>query len=341
MTRSIVCTLARLAAALTALGICAQEPALSHEVRPAFLQVTERANHHYDILWKQPSLGMMAVHLVPRISGGLLEKAPSTIETAPNFEIRLWRNLSAGRQGLEGRTIQIEGLDQTITDVLVSIALPNGDSVQQILHPQNPRLTLRLHKTGVAVLAYVMLGIEHILTGIDHLAFVLGLMLLVRQRMTLFKTITAFTVAHSTTLAATILHVITIRPAVIEALVALSILFLAVELVHSYRGQNGLTARYPWLIAFIFGLLHGSAFAGALAQIGLPAHAVPLSLLLFNAGIEFGQLLFIAVVLSIVWALDHLPNELKLPSWVRWVPPYAIGSCSAFWLLERLHTALI
>lgn len=338
MSRSLGRTIARHGAALIALSAWAVGPAWSHEVRPALLQITERPNNHYDLLWKQPSLGPMAVRLVPHISGGLLEGAPSAIETAPNFQIHVWRNLPAGSQGLEGRTLQIEGLEQTITNVLVSITLANGESVQHILHPQNPSLTFHLHKTGVAVPVYVMLGLEHILTGIDHLGFVLGLLLLVRQRRMLIKTVTAFTGAHSITLAATTLHVIAVRPSVIEALVALSILFVAVELVHSYRGENGLTVRYPWVIAFTFGLLHGSAFAGALAAIGLPPHAIPLSLLLFNVGVELGQLLFIAVVLSIGWALSKWPKQ--LPAWTRWVPPYAIGSFSAFWFLERLYTVL-
>lgn len=325
-------------APLAALLLMCGVPALSHEVRPAYLQITERPGHRFDVLWKRPSMGVMAVHLVPQISGGLLEKPPTSIETASSFELRFWRNLDAGTQGLEGRTLTIEGLERTITDVLVIITLANGDSSQQILHPRNPSMTVHLTKSGIAVAAYITLGVEHILTGFDHLSFVLGLILLVRGRMTLIKTITAFTVAHSITLAATTLHVITVRPAVVEALVALSILFVAVELVHHYRGCNGLTVRYPWLIAFTFGLLHGSAFAGALAEIGLPPNAIPLSLLLFNMGVELGQLLFVAVVLCIAWSLGRLPRE--LPAWTRWVPPYAIGSFSAFWLLERLNTAL-
>ena len=337
MNRSFGSSVVRLVAALIGLGLWADEPASSHEVRPAFLQVTEWRNNHYDILWKQPSSGMLAVHLVPHISGGLLEEAPNTIESAPNFEMRLWRNLAVSR-GLEGRTLRIEGLDHALTDVLVSISLSNGESIQQILRPQNPTMTFHLGKTGVALPTYVIVGIEHILTGIDHLAFVLCLMLLAEQRTTLIKTITAFTVAHSITLAATTLHVITVRPAVIEALVALSILFVAVEVIHHYRGKDGLTARCPWLIAFAFGLLHGAAFAGALAEIGLPAEAIPLSLLLFNVGVELGQLLFIAVVLSIGWALAKLPR--KLPAWMRWAWPYAIGSSAAFWFFERLHTSL-
>ncbi len=338
MSQSLGRTVALRIVALTVVGAWAAGPSWSHEVRPGLLQITEQPDNRFDILWKQPSQGMMAVRLVPHISRGLLERAPSAIETASNFQIHVWLNLPGGSHGLDGRTLQIEGLERTITNVLVSITLANGDSVQHILHPHDPSLTFHLHKTGVAVPAYMMLGVEHILGGFDHLAFVLSLLLLVRQRKMLIKTVTAFTVAHSITLAATTFHLIAVHPSVIEALVALSILFVAVELVHSHRGKSGLTVRYPWLIAFAFGLLHGSAFAGALAEIGLPPNSIPLSLFLFNVGVELGQLVFIAVALSIGWALARMPKE--LPAWTRWVPPYAIGCFSAFCFLDRLHTAL-
>lgn len=314
-------------------------PAFAHEVRPAYLEVLEHANHHYDVLWKQPTVGDMAVHLEPQISGGLLDRPPSEVDGTSSFQIRRWRDLDGGEKGLEGRTLRIDGLDQTITDVLVSLTLANGDTSQQILRPGAPAMTLHLTGTGRAVSAYLILGMEHILTGVDHLAFVLGLILLVRSRLTLVKTITAFTVAHSITLAATALHFIAPRPSLIEALVALSILFVAVELVHHYRGQDGLTVRYPWIIAFTFGLLHGCAFASALAEIGLPAHAIPLSLLLFNVGVEIGQLMFIAAVVAIGWMLSRMPRG--IPAWARWAPPYAIGSFAAFWFVERLSAAFM
>jgi hydrogenase/urease accessory protein HupE len=311
----------------------------AHEVRPAYLEVTERADGRADVLWKQPSMGAMAIRLVPHISGGLLERPPSSVSTAPNFEIRAWRGLKPGPQGIDGRTVTIEGLDRTITDVLVVVTLKTGDSVQEVLRPQNPSLALHIAKTGMAVPAYLTLGIEHILTGIDHLSFVLGLLLLVHGRVNLFKTITAFTIAHSITLAATTLHLITVQPSLIEALVAFSILFVAVELVHLYQGREGLTVRFPWVIAFTFGLLHGSAFAGALKEIGLPPNDIPLSLLLFNVGVELGQLLFVAAIMALGWLISKLPRA--LPAWTRWVPPYAIGGFAGFWFLERLSTALL
>jgi hypothetical protein len=332
------CAIAGCVTAAMLVWACSVRPVSSHEVRPAFLQITERTDHHYDVLWKQPTMGAMAVHLVPHISGGLLEHSSVTVEAASNFQIHLWQNLDAGPQGLEGHTLTVEGLERTITDALVSIVGTNGESTQHILNAWHPSLTLHLHQQSIAVPAYITLGIEHILMGIDHLSFVLGLILLVRSWMTLIKTITAFTVAHSLTLAATALHLIAVRTDLIEALVALSILFVMVELVHSYRGRNGLTVRYPWLIAFVFGLLHGAAFAGALAQIGLPPNAILLSLLLFNVGVELGQLMFVAIVLAISWALTRLLKE--PPFWTRGIPPYVLGSLAAFWFVERLTTAL-
>lgn len=322
------------------LVVCGWVPtsAWSHEVRPALFSMTERADGRYDVLWKQPTAGPVAVRLIPHLGRGILDPAPSSIETYADSQISLWRDVHPGAHGLDGLTLEIEGLEQTITDVLVSITLLDGRSIQDVLHPQNPRLTLHLRENGLEVLAYVRLGIEHILGGLDHLAFVLGLTLLVRSRMMLIKTITAFTVAHSITLAATALHLITVQPAVVESLVALSVLFVAVEVVHSYRGNSSLAVRYPWVVAFAFGLLHGAAFAGALAEVGLPRHAILLSLLLFNVGVEVGQLLFIALILGIEWALARVPT--RVLSRMRWVMPYAIGSCSAFWFIQRLSVAL-
>lgn len=310
----------------------------AHEVRPALLRITEQPGGRFDILWKRPAQALLTEHLVPHISGGLLEGPPTTVDASQDFEMYTWRNLDPGPGGLDGRTLEIEGLQRTITDVLVSTTRLDGASSETILRPQNPSLVLQLGTAGLAVPAYLRLGIEHILTGVDHLSFVLGLMLLVRGWPMLIKTVTAFTAAHSITLALSALHVISVRPALIEALVALSILFVAVEVVHSFRGRHGLTQRYPWLIAFVFGLLHGCAFAGALAEIGLPPNAIAASLFLFNVGVELGQLMFVGVVLGIAFSLSKLPNG--VPAWVRWVPPYAIGSLAAFWFIDRLHTAI-
>jgi hydrogenase/urease accessory protein HupE len=259
-------------------------------------------------------------------------------ETTADFRIIRWRGIDAGPQGLDGRTLTIQGLERTITDVMVSVSLLEGDGIKAVLRPHSTALTFDLHRKGIAVPAYLELGIEHILTGIDHLAFVLGLMLLVRSRRTLIGTISAFTVAHSLSLSASALHVMFMRPAVTETLVAFSILIVAVEVVHAYRGRTSLAVRRPWLIAFTFGLLHGAAFAGALAEIGLPPHAVAVSLLLFNIGVEIGQLIFVGAVLMLSYALARVFS--RLPGWARLIPAYAIGSSAACWFFQRLVIAL-
>jgi hydrogenase/urease accessory protein HupE len=321
------------AALLLAGGVSAS---LAHEIRPAYLQITETADHRFDVLWKQPSVGTQLLRLDPSVSNGLLDAKPSEESVANSFVVRRWRNLAVARDSFDGATIRVEGLQYTITDALISISFSNGQEIQEILRPRSPALIVHLTGTGkLPVPAYLLLGIEHILTGFDHLSFVLGLLLLVRSRLTLVKTITAFTVAHSLTLAAAALGLVHVNPSVIEALVAFSIVFVALELVRSYRGHYGLTARYPWLIAFTFGLLHGFAFAGSLAQIGLPEHNIPLSLLLFNVGVEIGQLLFVGVVLLLIALLRRLPR--RLPHWTTWIPPYAIGGLASFWVLQRLH----
>jgi len=308
----------------------------AHEIRPAYLQITENAQHRFDVLWKQPSVGTQLLRLVPQVSNGLLDAEPAEEAVANSFVVRRWQNIAVPRDSFDGATIRIEGLEYTITDALISISFANGQDVQEILRPRSPALVVHLTGTGkVPVPAYLLLGIEHILTGFDHLSFVLGLLLLVRLRVTLIKTITAFTVAHSLTLAAAALGLVHVNPAVIEALVAFSIVFVAVEVMRAYRGHYGLTARYPWFIAFTFGLLHGFAFAGSLAQIGLPERNIPLSLLLFNMGVEVGQLLFVGAVYLLIALLRRLPR--RLPHWSVWVPPYAIGGLASFWVIQRLH----
>jgi hydrogenase/urease accessory protein HupE len=184
---------------------------------------------------------------------------------------------------------------------------------------------------------YVGLGIEHILFGIDHLLFVLCLLLLVRGVRKLLTTVTAFTLAHSITLAAATLGFIRVPAAPVEATIALSIVFLASELVRGEAGRSAVTRTYPWLIAFSFGLLHGLGFAGALAEVGLPQREIPLALFAFNVGVELGQLAFVTAVLSLVRFARIVP--LRLPAWAPGAAGYAIGSVAAFWVFARLAAA--
>lgn len=337
--------LRRLVAAVLALLVLACPAwASAHEVRPAFLEITERADGKVDVLWKQPSIGMLVVPLRPILSGGLLDRRPDRVESATNFEIRHWDGLDLGGQGqigkgLGGREVRVEGLDKTITDTLLLIHLKNGDEESRVLSPGAPSMVIDAH-SGAAVPAYLLLGIEHILTGVDHLLFVFGLLLLSAGWRQLLRTITAFTIAHSITLALTALKVMALDPGLVEAMVAWSILFLAVELVRKQRGQDGLTLRQPWLVAFGFGLLHGAAFAGALKQIGLPEGNIPASLFLFNVGVEIGQLLFVGVVMAVLWLLSRLRWPAAAPRLAWLAACYAIGSFSFFWFLERLHAVI-
>jgi hydrogenase/urease accessory protein HupE len=181
---------------------------------------------------------------------------------------------------------------------------------------------------------YTLLGIGHILGGVDHLLFVLALLLLVRGIGRLVATVTAFTLAHSVTLAAATLGFVHVPPAPVEATIALSILFLASELARQRAdGRADLTARFPWLVAFSFGLLHGFGFAGALSEVGVPQKAVPLALLFFNVGVEIGQLAFIAAVLAIGWSVRRA--AIRAPAWWPRAAAYGIGSVAAFWVVQR------
>jgi hypothetical protein len=311
--------------------------AAAHEVRPAYLDIEQTGAGRYTVIWKEPAAGEFALHLVPYISNGWLERTPSDQYGAVGFLIKTWDVRDGRSDPLANSTVRIEGLDLTITDVLVRVRLANGSGVDAIVRPDHPTLALDFARhAGLALPAYLRLGIEHILTGADHLMFVLGLLLLVGVRWQLVKAITAFTLAHSITLALAALGVVHVPSAVIESLVALSIVFVASELVR--RDTTTVTRRSPWVIAFAFGLLHGLAFAGALAEVGLPTNAIPLSLFLFNLGVEIGQLLFVAAAIGVIYVWRAVRTRLPVDfvSLLPRVPPYVIGTFAAFWFIGRV-----
>lgn len=315
--------------------------AAAHEVRPALVQIVATAPGDYEVTWKRPVVGDMALRLIPHLSGGALEKPPAAEQVAPGYMTRVWR--VRGGAPLDGQTLRIEGLEHSVTDVLVRVSAPAGRTLDLVLRPSDPTVRLNLAPAGgIAVPGYLKLGVEHILTGFDHLLFVLGLLLLIGPSWRLVKAVTAFTAAHSITLALAALGYLQFPSAAIEALVALSILFVAVELTTRGRPDPTLAQRRPWLIAFLFGLLHGMAFAGVLADIGLPQGAAPEALLLFNVGVEIGQLLFIAAVLGVMalWRAVSRQRKWRVPAWSAQVPAYAIGGLSAYWLIERTLAAI-
>ncbi|WP_374572425.1 HupE/UreJ family protein [Phenylobacterium sp.] len=314
--------------------------AQAHEVRPALLQITESAPGRYEVVWKQPMVGDMALHLAPHLSSGAIDRPADRQSGAPGFLIRVWT--VAGGAPLDGQTVEIEGLSQSVTDVLLRVTAADGRVVSAVMRPAEPSFTLHLAAPrGMAVPAYLALGVEHILTGADHLMFVLGLLLLIGPNWRIVKAVSAFTVAHSLTLGLAALGYIHFPSAAIEALVALSIVFVARELLVPADAPPTLTRQHPWVIAFAFGLLHGLAFAGALAQVGLPPKAAPQALFLFNVGVEIGQLVFIGAALAAMALLRPLRARLPFPTQAlaRLAPAYVIGCASAYWLITRVVAA--
>ncbi|WEX89514.1 HupE/UreJ family protein [Sinorhizobium garamanticum] len=305
--------------------------AIAHEVRPAYLELREERPGEFSVLWKVPMQGEMRLGLKPAFSGETHESVRVS-RTVSGAAIEHW---TLAAPALRGQTLSIDGLEATMTDVLARVEYLDGTSWTQRLTPREPAAAIPLADTALDVAwVYLKLGVEHILFGIDHLLFVLALMILTRELGMLVKTITAFTVAHSITLALATLGFVHAPQAPVEAVIALSIVFVAAEIVHRDGGRVGVAARAPWIVAFGFGLLHGFGFAGALSEIGLPQGHIPLALFFFNLGVEAGQLVFVAAVLLLLAAARRL--RLVLPAWAPRVPAYAIGSVAMFWTIQRI-----
>jgi len=321
-------------AALALASVFATPFAVAHESRPVYLELRQLDAQTYDVTWKVPGQGeRMRLALDVAFPAGTTRLGPIRTTYANNAFLQQWRVRRPG--GLDGSRIRIVGLEFTLTDALIRVQHLDGSTQVARATAAEPALTLEAQPGSWEVVrTYLALGIEHILTGADHLLFVLALVILVGPTRRLLWTITAFTIAHSITLAAATFGFVHVPPPPVEASIALSILFLAVEIIHTRTGRPGLTQRAPWIVAFAFGLLHGLGFAGALSEIGLPANAIPLALFFFNVGVEIGQLLFIAAVLLVMRTLVRLP--LPRGGW-RWkLPAYAIGSVAAFWTVLRL-----
>jgi len=321
---------------LLVLGWLAAVPAArAHEARPAYLELKETGPGNYTVLWRTPVLSGQRLNVVLTMPAGVKNlREPVILQLPDSLVERRW--ISAGPDGLSGKRIEFTGLQFTITDVLARVELRDGRSWTVIARPATPWIEVTAARSAWQVAVdYVVEGIRHILFGPDHLLFVLGLMLIVRNGWTLAKTITAFTVAHSITLAAATLGYVSVPAPPVEAAIAFSILFLGPEIVRRWRGETSFTIRNPWVVAFVFGLLHGFGFATALTSAGLPPGDVPLALLCFNIGVELGQLAFIAVILLLEQALRQV--RAAWPRWVTMLPGYAIGGMAAFWTIQRLE----
>jgi hydrogenase/urease accessory protein HupE len=308
--------------------------ASAHEVRPAYLELRQTGAETYDVLWKVPARGDdLRFGLYVELPAGTVNLTEPRGEFLGGSFVERWSARRPG--GLDGATIHIDGLSATRTDVLIRLERIDGTTQVGRATPDAPDFTVSAAAASAEVaLTYLKLGVEHILLGIDHLLFVLALLILVQGTRKLIVTVTAFTVAHSVTLAGASLGLLNVPGAPVEACIALSIVFVATEIVHGRNGQPGLAARRPWIMAFAFGLLHGFGFAGALHEIGLPQTDIPLALLFFNVGVEVGQLVFILAVLAVIALARRIP--VALPAWSWRVPPYAIGAVASFWLIERL-----
>lgn len=307
-------------------------PLHAHETRPGFLELREQGRGLYDVLWKKPSGGEVEIFIAPVMPADCRFEAANQQTLTPGAMVV--RGLLSCPGGIAGRTIRIDGLDSTITDVIVRVHHGDGRLESHLLKPTTPEVTLGAATSGwQRAGGYVRLGIEHILLGIDHLLFVLGLLLIVADRWMLLKTITAFTVAHSLTLAIATLGYASAPLPPLNAAIALSILFLGPEIVRRWRGESSLTIRHPWVVAFAFGLLHGFGFASGLTTMGLPTQEIPLALLLFNVGVEVGQLGFVALILGLERAFRSL--EIRWPRLVEALPGYTVGSLGAYWTIQR------
>ena len=309
-------------------------PGSAHEMRPGYLEIQETETDTYDILWKVPALGdNTRLGLYVRFDADVKTVTESVAGFVGNAYLQRMRVQRDG--GLTGTTITIDGLDTTYTDVLLRLERLDGTEITHRLTPAATSYVVEAEPGQWQVAwTYLVLGVDHILSGVDHLLFVLALLMVVVGWRKLIGTVTAFTVAHSITLALAALGFVNVPGPPVEAIIALSIVFVAAEIIRSRRGNPGLTARLPWIVAFTFGLLHGFGFAGALSDIGLPQSAIPLALFTFNVGVELGQLLFITAVLAI-YAMARRIQPIP-PEWAWRVPTYAIGGMASYWMIERV-----
>ncbi len=305
--------------------------AFSHEVRPVYLEVKQMNGFEYSFKLKVPARGDRGMNVsvvMPEVCDPVQQSRK--IKTDDAF-VETW-NVTC-KESLEGKSFVIKGIEGTLTDALVRIELLNGNVQTALVRPANPSVTVHKEPALMEVVkTYFILGVEHILLGIDHLLFVLGLLLITSGKWRIMKTITAFTIAHSITLAMAALGVVHIPGAPVEAVISLSIVFVAYEALRIRA--NDVALRKPWLVAFIFGLLHGFGFAGALSETGLPQNSIASALFMFNVGVEVGQIVFIILVLMLMLTLSRVIT--KLPEWARKIPPYAIGSLAMFWTIQRI-----
>ncbi|MBY5587369.1 HupE/UreJ family protein [Rhizobium leguminosarum] len=323
-----------LVAVLTLLALVST--ASAHEIRPAYLQIDEMGANRYKVVWRTPMLSGMRLPITLRFPDSVRNVTTPAERDLPDslIETRVVETMDGS---LAGKRLDFVGLQATITDVLVRVHLLDGSVTTMMVHPSRPwaEIAARPGRIDVAK-TFVVHGVEHILSGYDHLLFVLALMFIARSWRALLLTVTAFTAAHSITLALATLGFVHVPGPPVEAAIAFSILLLACEIIRIENGRSSITAERPWMVAFAFGLLHGLGFAGALSELALPVGDIPLALLFFNMGVEVGQLMFIAAVIGLIAVVTLA----RYPAWFGRhafkTATYAIGAMAAFWFVERV-----
>jgi hydrogenase/urease accessory protein HupE len=306
---------------------------IAHEIRPAYLQIDEMAANRYKVVWRTPMLSGMRLPIVLRFPESVRNVTEPAERDLPDSLVQTRVIETDG--GLAGKWVEFVGLQATITDVLVRVHLLDGTVETTMIRPSQPWIDFAASRSPLAAArVYFVSGFQHILLGIDHLLFVFGLLFIVRSRWMLVKTITAFTVAHSITLAVATLGKVEIPALPLNAMIALSILFLGPEIVRVWRGQTSFTIRHPWIVSFAFGLLHGFGFASGLTALGLPQGDIPFALLMFNLGVEAGQLAFVGLILLLIAALKSI--EIRLPRGTELMPAYVVGILGAYWTVDRI-----
>jgi hydrogenase/urease accessory protein HupE len=307
--------------------------ALAHESQPGLLELRQLGPDRYEVIWRAPIYYGKPHPARLELPQDWQSVGEPTVRQLPDSALHR-RVVDVPGGSIDGSLIRFPGLQATITDVFVRVSRLDGSEASLVVRPTRPYAELRGERPWyVSSGEYLVLGFHHILMGIDHLLFVLGLLIVVNGRPMLVKTITAFTAAHSITLALATLGYASIPGPPLNAAIALSILFLGPEIVRVWRGETSFTIRHPWVVAFAFGLLHGFGFASGLSTVGMPKAEIPLALLMFNVGVELGQLAFVVLMLLMYRSLVVL--EFRWPRWMELAPGYAIGSLGAFWTIQR------
>jgi hydrogenase/urease accessory protein HupE len=307
-------------------------PASADELRPGYLEFSQTSAREWTLVWKSPMRGGVTPHTAPMLPDGCSTVGQPARKRLPAAFVMTYRIVCPG--DISGKSIGLSGFDASQTDVLVRVA-PLGRPVQALrLTAAVPSAEIRAKPDRWLVArTYFITGIDHIVFGYDHLLFVIALVLLLNGFWTIAKAVTAFTIAHSITLIGTTLGFLGLPQRPVESVIALSILFLAVEIVKKEPGRPRLSERLPWLVAFGFGLLHGFGFAGALNEIGLPESDVPTALLTFNLGVEAGQMAIVMATIAVLALLRRFAAPWMAPA--LQLAAYAIGTISAFWFIER------